>query len=71
MVEKKMPNVNFKGFMAYSAQTNWNAVKMFYGNGDPSLTIVGCECTWFFHWFAYLNKMMHKYINSSCAISRQ
>lgn len=28
-------NVNFKGFMDDSAQANWNAVRVIYGNGDP------------------------------------
>ena len=36
-----VPNVNFKGFMADSAKTNWNVVKTIYGNGDPK-SIYGC-----------------------------
>jgi hypothetical protein len=36
MVKNDVPNVNFKGFMADSAQANWNAVRAIYGDGDPS-----------------------------------
>ena len=28
---------NFKGFMADSAQANWNAVRIVYGSGDPAI----------------------------------
>ena len=41
MAKNCVPNVNFKGFMADSAKTIWNAVKMIYGDGDPK-SIYGC-----------------------------
>ena len=34
-------NVNFKGFLADSAKTNWNAVKTIYSDGDPK-SLYGC-----------------------------
>jgi hypothetical protein len=34
------PKVHFKGFMADSAQANWNAVRMIYGDFSPSLPMV-------------------------------
>ena len=30
-------NPNFKGFMADSAQANWNVVRIVYGSGDPAV----------------------------------
>ena len=30
-----VPNSNFKGFMADSAQANWNAVRVVYGSETP------------------------------------
>ena len=65
MVNNGVPNVNFKGLMAHNAQTNWNAVKMIYGDGDPSLPMVVRENTCFFHWSASLDKMTQKYIKPS------
>ena len=41
MAKNDVPNVNFKGFMADSAQTDWNAVKLIYSDGDPK-SIYGC-----------------------------
>ena len=41
MAKNGVPNVNFKGFMADSTKTNWNAVKMIYDDGDPK-SIYGC-----------------------------
>ena len=32
-----MQNPNFKGFMADSAQANWNVVRIVYGSGDPAV----------------------------------
>jgi hypothetical protein len=34
MLTKGVPNPNFKGFMAGSAQANWNVVQIVYGCGD-------------------------------------
>jgi hypothetical protein len=65
MAENSVPNVNFKGFMADSAQANWNEVRTIYGDGDPSLPIVARERTCLFHWSASLNKVTQKYIKPS------
>ena len=43
MTKNGVPNVNFKGFMVDSAQSNWNAVNTTYGDSDPK-SIYGC--TW-------------------------
>ena len=34
---------NFKGFMADSAQANWNAVQIVYGSGDPAIRMTSRE----------------------------
>ena len=59
-----MSYVNFKGFMADSAQTNWNAVRKVYDVGDPSLPMVGHECTCIFYWSQSLDKVTQKYIKT-------
>jgi hypothetical protein len=35
MQKNGMEKPNFKGFMADSAQANWNTVRIVYGSGDP------------------------------------
>ena len=57
-----------KGFhagMADSALTYWNVLKKLYRDGDPSLSMVSCECTCIFHWWASLDKVTQKYIKPS------
>ena len=49
-------NPNFKGFMADSAQANWNAVRIVYGGGDPAIPMVNRERTCLFHWAQALEK---------------
>ena len=49
-------NLNFKGFMANSAQANWNAVRIVYGSGDPAVRIQGRERTCLFHWTQLMEK---------------
>jgi hypothetical protein len=46
----------FKGFMADSAQANWNAVKVIYGTRDPTIPMKNRERTCFFHWTQSLEK---------------
>ena len=46
---------NFKGFMADSAQANWNAVQIVYGSGDPKVPIKNRERTCLLHWITSLN----------------
>ena len=65
MIMNGVPNVDFKGFMADGAQANWNAVRMIYGDDDPSLPMVARESTCLFHWFVSLNKVTQKYIKPS------
>ena len=50
MEKNGLPNPNFKGFMADSAQANWNAVRIVYGSGDPSVKMINRERTCLFHW---------------------
>lgn len=57
MADNGVPNVNFKGLMVDSAQTNWTAVRMIHGDVDPSLPMVARERTCFFHCFASLDKV--------------
>jgi hypothetical protein len=40
MLTKGVHNPNFKGFMASSAQANWNAIQIVNGSGDPSEPMV-------------------------------
>lgn len=53
-VREQSVKLNFKGFMAYNAQTNWNAIRKIYGVGDPNLSMVGHERTYLSRW---LNKV--------------
>jgi hypothetical protein len=46
----------FKGFMADSAQANWNAVRIMYGSGDPKTPMKDRERTCLFHWTQSLEK---------------
>ena len=48
--------------MADNAQANWNGVRMIHGDGDPTLSMVTREHTYFFHWSASLDKVTCKYI---------
>jgi hypothetical protein len=45
-----LTNVNFKGFMCDSAQANFNAVRVIFGSGDPSVPMANKERTCLFHW---------------------
>lgn len=62
MAENGVPNVNFKGFMADSAQANWIAVRKVYGSGNPDEPMEDRERTCFYHWSANLDKYTTKYI---------
>lgn len=46
----------FKGFMADSAQANWNAVRIVYGSGDPANAMPNRERTCLFHWTQSMEK---------------
>ena len=71
MVDNGVPNANFKRFMVDSAQANWNAVRMIYKDGDPSLPIIAREHTCLFHWFASLDKVTQKVYQTILTISTQ
>jgi hypothetical protein len=45
-----LTKVNFKGFMCDSAQANFNAVRVIFGSGDPSVSMANKERTCLFHW---------------------
>jgi hypothetical protein len=39
MARHGIPEPKFKGFMADSAQANWNAVRVIYGSGDTTISM--------------------------------
>ena len=45
-----MANFNFKGFMYDSEQANFNAVRVIFGYGDPTISMENRERTCLFHW---------------------
>jgi hypothetical protein len=57
-----MENPNFKGFMADSAQANWNVVRIIYGSGDPKVPMENREHTCLLHWTTSLKRHTLKYI---------
>ena len=56
MARHGVPSPKFKGFMADSAQANWNAVRMIYGSGDATVPMKDQERTCLFHWAQSLEK---------------
>jgi hypothetical protein len=44
-----VPKPKFKGFMADSAQANWNAVRIIYGSGDAVIPMKDQERTCLFY----------------------
>jgi hypothetical protein len=56
MARHDIPNPNFKGFMADSAQANWNSIRVVYGSGDASVPMENKERTCLFHWTQSLEK---------------
>ena len=51
-----LDDVQFKGFMANSAQANWNAMRIVYGGGDLVVPMENRERTCLFHWTQSLEK---------------
>ena len=43
MARHGIPLPQFQGFMADSAQANWNAVRIVYSGGDPKVAMLGRE----------------------------
>lgn len=62
MARHNVSQPNFKGFMADSAQANWNAIRIVYGNGDASMPMENKERTCLFHWTQSLEKHTKAYI---------
>ena len=62
MERHDVPHPQFMGFMADSAQANWNAVRIIYGNGNPADRMEDRERTCFFHWSQSLEKHNKQYI---------
>ena len=65
MAENEVSTVNFKVLMADNVQANWNAVRKIYGEGDPSVPMVGRARTCLFHWSQKLDKVMQNYIKAA------
>jgi hypothetical protein len=49
MAKNGVENTNFKGFMADSAQANWNVVQIVYGSGEPKVPMENQERTCLLH----------------------
>jgi hypothetical protein len=49
MAKYGIPEPKFKGFIADSAQTNWNAIRVIYGSGDATIPMKDQESTCLFH----------------------
>ena len=62
MERHDVPHPQFMGFMADSAEANWNAVRIIYGNGNPADRMEDRERTCFFHWSQSLEKHNKQYI---------
>jgi hypothetical protein len=58
------PEPKFKGFMADSAQANWNAVRVIYGSGDATIPMKDQERTCLFYWAQSLEKYTKAYIRA-------
>lgn len=56
-------NPNFAGFMADTAQANWNAVRIVYGTGKAEDKMVERERTCDFHWVQSLESHCKSYID--------
>ena len=58
MARHGVPSPKFKGFMANSAQPNWNVVRVIYGSGNATVSMKDQERTCLFHWAQSLEKHM-------------
>jgi hypothetical protein len=56
MARHGIPEPKFKGFMADSAQANWNAVRVIYGSGDATIPMKDQERMCLFYWAQSLEK---------------
>ena len=62
MARHDLPRHSFKGFMADSAQANWMAIRIVYGDGSPQNEMVNKERTCLFHWAQSMIKYAKKYV---------
>jgi hypothetical protein len=62
MAKNSVESTNFKGFMANSAQANWNAVRIVYGSGDPKVPMENRERTCLLQLTTLLRRHTQKYI---------
>ncbi len=60
MLKHGFTKPNFKRFMVNNIQTNWNAIKIVYGFGDPFIMMVDKECTYLFHRTQSFNRHIKK-----------
>jgi hypothetical protein len=56
MARHDVPEPKFKGFMANSAQANWNVVRVIYGSGDATIPMKDQERMCLSHWAQSLEK---------------
>jgi hypothetical protein len=66
MAKNSVENTNFKGFMADSAQANWNAVQIVYDSGDPKVPKENRECICLLHWTTSLKQHTQKFSSQTC-----
>ena len=62
MEKHRVKNVNFAGFMAESAQANFNAVCEIFGSGDKSKPMKDKERTCQFHWSMAMERHTRQHI---------
>ena len=56
MARHGVPSPKFKGFMADSAQANWNAIRVIYGSGNATIPMKDQEKTCLFYGTQFLQK---------------
>jgi hypothetical protein len=71
MARHGVPEPKFKGFMADSAQANWNAIRVIYGSGDTTISMKDQERTCLFHWAQSLEKHMKADIHADLQYQHQ
>lgn len=58
ITENEVSIVNLKGFMVDNTYANWIAIKNIHGDGNPSMPMMDCGRTCFFHRLQSLDKVM-------------
>ena len=62
MEKHSVKNVEFAGFMADSAQANFNAVHKIFGSADKTVPMIRKERTCQFYWSMVLNQHTRQHI---------